>query len=65
MNYDPTRDPALYDYVPFAPGPYTGNTLYGPSLLGSIGISSLNIMGRGAPSQAARDYIATQELMLS
>ena len=60
MNYDPARDPALYDYSPFAPGFFTGGTLFGPSLLGSIGdCAPLNILGRGAPSQAARDYIGT------
>ena len=60
MNYDPARDPALYDYSPFAPGYFTGGTLFGPSLLGSIGdCAPLNILGRGAPSQAARDYIGT------
>ena len=60
MNYDPARDPALYDYSPFAPGFFTGGTLFGPSLLGSVGdCAPLNILGRGAPSQAARDYIGT------
>ena len=60
MNYDPTRDPALYDYSPFAPGYFTGGTLYGPSILGAVGdCAPLNIMGRGAPSQAARDYVGT------
>ena len=60
MNYDPARDPALYDYTPFAPGYFTGDSLFGPSLLGAIGdCAPLNILGRGAPSQAARDYIGT------
>ena len=60
MNYDPLRDPALYDYTPFAPGYFTGGTLYGPSLLGAVGdCAPLNILGRGAPSQAARDYVGT------
>ena len=60
MNYDPARDPALYDYTPFAPGFFTGDSLFGPSLLGSVGdCAPLNILGRGAPSQAARDYIGT------
>ena len=60
MNYDPDYSPALYDYVYGPAGPITGNTLYGPSLLGNPGdCAPLNIMGRGAPSQAAREYIGT------
>ena len=60
MNYDPTRAPGEYDYTPFAPGYFTGDELFGPSILGAIGdCAPLNILGRGAPSQAARDYIGT------
>ena len=48
MNYDPTRDPALYDYVYGPPSYFFGDTLYGPSLLGQIGdCRPLNVMGRG------------------
>ena len=61
MNYDPTRDPALYDYISQAPGYFTGYQLFGPSLLGEIGdCRPLNIMGRGAPSEEAKDYIGTE-----
>ena len=60
MNYDPTRDPALYDYISQAPGYFTGGQLFGPSILGEIGdCRPLNIMGRGAPSEEAKDYIGT------
>ena len=60
MNYDPTRDPALYDYVYGPPSYFFGDTLYGPSLLGQIGdCRPLNVMGRGAPSEEAKDYIGT------
>jgi outer membrane receptor protein involved in Fe transport len=60
MNYDPARDPALYDYVYGPPSFFYGDTLYGPSILGSIGdCRPLNVMGRGAPSQEAKDYIGT------
>ena len=60
MNYDPTRDPALYDYVYGPPSFFFGDTLYGPSILGQIGdCRPLNVMGRGAPSQEAKDYVGT------
>ena len=60
MNYDPTRDPALYDYVYGPPSYFFGDTLYGPSLLGQIGdCRPLNVLGRGAPSDEAKDYIGT------
>ena len=60
MNYDPDYAPSNYDYVYGPAGPFTGNTLYGPSLLGEVGdCAPLNIMGRGAPSQAAREYVGT------
>ena len=60
MNYDPTRDPALYDYVYGPPSYFFGDTLYGPSLLGQIGdCRPLNVMGRGAPSEEAKKYIGT------
>ncbi len=60
MNYDPDYNPAAYDYVYGPNGPLTGNYLYGQSLLGNPGdCAPLNIMGRGAPSQAARDYVGT------
>jgi len=60
MNYDPNFDPLLYNYT-YGPGtPFFGDVLYGPSLLGSPGdCAPLNIMGRGAPSQEAREYIGT------
>ena len=60
MNYDPTRDPALYDYVYGPPSFFFGDTLYGPSILGQIGdCRPLNVMGRGAPSEEAKNYIGT------
>ena len=60
MNYDPTRDPALYDYVYGPPSYFFGDTLYGPSILGQIGdCRPLNVMGRGAPSEEAKNYIGT------
>ena len=60
MNYDPTRDPALYDYTQFAPSYFSGRQVKGGSLLGEIGdCAPLNIFGRGAPSQEARDYFGT------
>jgi len=60
MNYDPTRDPALYDYTQYAPSYFSGRQVSGGSLLGEIGdCRPLNIFGKGAPSQAARDYIGT------
>ena len=62
MNYDPTRDPALYDYTQYAPSYFTGRQVKGGSLLGEIGdCRPLNIFGKGAPSQAARDYIGTNQ----
>ena len=60
MNYDPDYSPANYDYVYGPNGPFTGRYLYGASLLGNPGdCAPLNIMGRGAPSQAAREYVGT------
>ena len=51
MNYDPTRDPALYDYTQFAPSYFSGRQVKGGSLLGEIGdCAPLNIFGRGAGS---------------
>ena len=58
MNYDPDFDPLNFNYT-YGPGtPFFGDVLYGNSVLGVPGdCAPLNIMGRGAPSQAARDYV--------
>ena len=58
MNYDPAYDPSNYYYYYGPPTPLFGDRLYGGSILGEAGqCRPLNIMGRGAPSQEARDYI--------
>ena len=60
MNYDPDFDPDQYGYTYGPPGPWFGNVLGGYSLLGVAGdCAPLNIMGNGAPSQAAKEYIGT------
>ncbi len=58
MNYDPDYDPSNYYYYYGPPTPLFGDRLYGGSVLGEAGqCRPLNVMGRGAPSQEARDYI--------
>jgi len=58
MNYDPAYDPSNYYYYYGPPTPLFGDRLYGGSILGEAGqCRPLNIMGRGAPSDEARDYI--------
>ena len=58
MNYDPAFNPLNYVYVYGPPTPFFGDQLFGGSILGSPGdCAPLNVMGRGAPSQAARDYV--------
>ena len=52
----------MYDYTQYAPSYFTGRQVKGGSLLGEIGdCRPLNIFGKGAPSQAARDYIGTNQ----
>ena len=60
MNYDPDFDPNNFNYVYGPATPFFGDSLYGGSLLGAPGdCAPLNIMGQGAPSQAAREYVGT------
>ena len=60
MNYDPNWDPMNFQPIWQDPSYFGGSLGYGPSLLGEPGdCAPLNIMGRGAPSQAARDYVGT------
>ena len=60
MNYDAAWDPMNFQPIWQDPSYFGGSLGYGPSLLGEPGdCAPLNIMGRGAPSQAARDYVGT------
>ena len=53
MNYDPDWDPMNFQPIWQDPSYFGGSLGYGPSLLGEPGdCAPLNIMGRGAPSQA-------------